>query len=216
MVASRHEDVARLDVAMHQPARMSGIEGVGDLGYETRRALWSERAAASEQPAEIDAVDVTHGDVQQSAVFADLVHRNHVWVLDLRSGIGFLFEASAEGGVGCQLWCDQLDRDESIRSSLTSSIHQPHATTSEHALDAVATELLARPQLSHAARLGRGLSAVHSSARLPAWRCSSADDFARLLRGALALDRPSLIVVPIDYSIQVAISDELGAETVAT
>ena len=51
---------------------------------------------------------------------------------------------------------------------------------------------------------------------LPAWRCSSADDFPRLLAGALAKDTPSLIVVPIDYSIDVAISETLGAETVAT
>jgi acetolactate synthase I/II/III large subunit len=33
---------------------------------------------------------------------------------------------------------------------------------------------------------------------------------------ALALDRPSVIVVPIDYSIDVALSEELGTETVAT
>jgi acetolactate synthase-1/2/3 large subunit len=32
----------------------------------------------------------------------------------------------------------------------------------------------------------------------------------------LALDVPSLLVLPIDYSIDVAISEELGAETVAT
>jgi len=51
---------------------------------------------------------------------------------------------------------------------------------------------------------------------IPAWRCSSADDFPRLLGDALAKDVPSLIVVPIDYSIDVAISDTLGAETVAT
>ncbi len=51
---------------------------------------------------------------------------------------------------------------------------------------------------------------------LPAWRCSSADDFPRRLADALALDTPSLIVVPIDYSIDVAISETLGAETVAT
>jgi acetolactate synthase-1/2/3 large subunit len=51
---------------------------------------------------------------------------------------------------------------------------------------------------------------------MPAWRCSSADEFARRLAGALALDVPSLIVVPIDYSIDVAISQELGTETVAT
>ena len=51
---------------------------------------------------------------------------------------------------------------------------------------------------------------------IPAWRCSSPDDFSRLLRDALAKDVPSVIVVPIDYSIDVAISEQLGAETVAT
>jgi acetolactate synthase I/II/III large subunit len=51
---------------------------------------------------------------------------------------------------------------------------------------------------------------------MPAWRCESADDFGDRLRHALTLDVPSLIVLPIDYSIDVAISEELGAETVAT
>ncbi len=51
---------------------------------------------------------------------------------------------------------------------------------------------------------------------MPAWRCSSADEFSQRLTDALALDLPSLIVVPIDYSIDVAILEELGAETVAT
>jgi acetolactate synthase-1/2/3 large subunit len=51
---------------------------------------------------------------------------------------------------------------------------------------------------------------------MPAWRCASADEFAQRLGDALALDVPSLIVVPIDYSIDVAISEQLGAETVAT
>jgi acetolactate synthase-1/2/3 large subunit len=51
---------------------------------------------------------------------------------------------------------------------------------------------------------------------LPAWRCESADDFGARLRHALSLDVPSLIVLPIDYSLDVAISEELGTETVAT
>ncbi len=51
---------------------------------------------------------------------------------------------------------------------------------------------------------------------MPAWRCASAAEFGERLRQALALDVPSLIVLPIDYSIDVAISEELGAETVAT
>jgi acetolactate synthase-1/2/3 large subunit len=51
---------------------------------------------------------------------------------------------------------------------------------------------------------------------MPAWRCESADDFAGRLTHALGLDVPSLIVLPIDYSLDVAISEELGTETVAT
>jgi acetolactate synthase-1/2/3 large subunit len=51
---------------------------------------------------------------------------------------------------------------------------------------------------------------------MPAFRCEAVDDFGRNLRHALTLDVPSLIVLPIDYSIDVAISEELGAETVAT
>ena len=51
---------------------------------------------------------------------------------------------------------------------------------------------------------------------LPAWRVDSADEFGDRLRHALSLDVPSLIVLPIDYSLDVAISEELGTETVAT
>jgi acetolactate synthase I/II/III large subunit len=51
---------------------------------------------------------------------------------------------------------------------------------------------------------------------IPGWRCDSADEFGRRLAHALTLDVPSLIVLPIDYSIDVAISEELGTETVAT
>ncbi|MBV9309484.1 MAG: acetolactate synthase large subunit [Solirubrobacterales bacterium] len=50
---------------------------------------------------------------------------------------------------------------------------------------------------------------------MPAWRLSAADEFAPRLRDALARDVPSLIVVPIDYTLDVAISEELGTETVA-
>ncbi len=51
---------------------------------------------------------------------------------------------------------------------------------------------------------------------LPAWRCESVEDFRMHLRRALTLDEPSVIVLPIDYSIDVAISEELGTETVTT
>jgi acetolactate synthase-1/2/3 large subunit len=56
--------------------------------------------------------------------------------------------------------------------------------------------------------------ALAASFGLPAWRCGSAEDFRQHLRHALGLDVPALIVLPVDYSVDVAISDELGEETV--
>jgi acetolactate synthase I/II/III large subunit len=50
---------------------------------------------------------------------------------------------------------------------------------------------------------------------MPAWRIEAVDEFGPTLRRALDLDVPSLIVLPIDYSLDVAISEELGTETVA-
>jgi acetolactate synthase-1/2/3 large subunit len=49
-----------------------------------------------------------------------------------------------------------------------------------------------------------------------AWRCASAEELGLRLREALALEIPSVIVVPIDYTLDVSLADELGAETVAT
>ena len=49
---------------------------------------------------------------------------------------------------------------------------------------------------------------------MPAWRCDSADDLGRRLRPALSLATASLIVLPVDDSVGVAISGELGEETV--
>ncbi|MBK5231039.1 MAG: acetolactate synthase large subunit, partial [Thermoleophilia bacterium] len=51
---------------------------------------------------------------------------------------------------------------------------------------------------------------------MPAWRATSCDDFGNRLRHATTLDVPSLIVLPIDYSLDVRISEELGEGLVAT
>ena len=51
---------------------------------------------------------------------------------------------------------------------------------------------------------------------MPGWRCEAPEDFGAHLQHALTLNVPSLIVLPIDYSLDVAISEELGTETVAT
>ena len=54
-----------------------------------------------------------------------------------------------------------------------------------------------------------------SSFGIAAWRCETASDLARRLDEALRLSGPSVIVLPIDYTPDVAIVAGLGAETIA-
>lgn len=49
---------------------------------------------------------------------------------------------------------------------------------------------------------------------MPAWRCDPASDLGRHQRCALDLDVPSLMVLAFDPSIDVAICDELGKQSV--
>jgi acetolactate synthase-1/2/3 large subunit len=49
---------------------------------------------------------------------------------------------------------------------------------------------------------------------MPAWRCGSADQLPELLLRALRTGVPSLVSVPIDYSQDVAIVEQLGEEIV--
>jgi acetolactate synthase I/II/III large subunit len=50
---------------------------------------------------------------------------------------------------------------------------------------------------------------------MPGFRCESVDEFAPHLERCLSLDEPSILVVPIDYSIDIALQEQLGTETVA-
>jgi acetolactate synthase-1/2/3 large subunit len=49
---------------------------------------------------------------------------------------------------------------------------------------------------------------------MPGFRCDEVGDLERHLKRALELDGPSIVVVPIDYSADVTLSQELGKETV--
>ncbi|HKT84377.1 MAG TPA: acetolactate synthase large subunit [Solirubrobacterales bacterium] len=51
---------------------------------------------------------------------------------------------------------------------------------------------------------------------MPGWRVNSPAELGPLLNKALAAEVPSLVVVPIDYSIDIAIAAGLGQETVPT
>ena len=80
---------------------------------------------------------------------------------------------------------DRVEAGQEVRPPLRHRLHQPRLRQARRVLRHAGVAL----------RVGRATSPTH-------------------LRHALTLDVPSLIVLPIDYSIDVAISEELGTETV--
>jgi acetolactate synthase-1/2/3 large subunit len=50
---------------------------------------------------------------------------------------------------------------------------------------------------------------------IPGFRCETVEDFGAHLRRCLELDVPSILVAPIDYSMDIALQEQLGTETVA-
>lgn len=58
--------------------------------------------------------------------------------------------------------------------------------------------------------------ALATSFGLPAWRVSAPDELGGLLRHAMELETPSLIVLDIDYGLDATITDGLGEETMRT
>ena len=76
------QHVARLDVAVDEPARVRRVQRVGDLGRDRDRPGGLERALAPQQRLEVTARDVAHGDEQAAVALARLVDRDHVRVVE--------------------------------------------------------------------------------------------------------------------------------------
>jgi acetolactate synthase-1/2/3 large subunit len=111
------------------------------------------------------------------------------------------------GDGGFLMNCAELETAARLRTPVISVVWE------DRALSAIVTKQEARFGESHGTHFG-GVDFVALAAAfgLPAWRCEAAADFGRHLEHALSLDRPSLIAVPIDYSLHPDIAGELAGE----
>jgi hypothetical protein len=71
--ADLDQDVRRLDVAVHEAALMGGVERLGDLGDDVRRAPPFQAVLGGQQGAQVGALDPAHRDEQPALGLAGLV-----------------------------------------------------------------------------------------------------------------------------------------------
>jgi hypothetical protein len=84
MVVLREQDVGGLDVAVHEPGGVRGVEGRGDLHHDRRGLADAERPRAPQPRGEVLPADVAHDDVGHAVVLAGAVDRDDVRMLDRR------------------------------------------------------------------------------------------------------------------------------------
>ena len=131
------QDVARLDVAVDQPARVGGVERTGDAADDPHRPLGRQRTLARDQLQQIGPVDVAHRQVQRALELARLVHRDDVGVIEHRRQPRLTLEAGAEVIVVGVHGRDQLHRHRPLQAELGCPVDHPHAALAGESIDPV-------------------------------------------------------------------------------
>ena len=125
-IPDREQDVPRLDVAVHEPAGMCGIERERDLRQQLDSPGWTQGAVLDHQLAKVGAVDVFHGEEQHAVLLARVVDPDHVGVFKRSGDLHLALEALAELLILGQLRSQHLERVGSVQPDIGYAIHHPH------------------------------------------------------------------------------------------
>ena len=120
-----HQNVARLQVPVYNPRRVGRRQRVRHLDAVLddffHRARTLERRA----------LDVLHGEIRRPFVFANVVKRGDVRMIQRGDGAGFPFPALIELGL------DELERHGAAQARVVGLIHHAHAALAERREDFV-------------------------------------------------------------------------------
>jgi hypothetical protein len=112
------QDVARLDVAVDQPAGVGGVQRARDLPGDRQGLLGCQRSVFGQQRGQVDAVDVAHGDPQHPVGLASVIDRQHVGVVDGRRQLRLTQEPFPERLAGRRRAQQQLEGHLPARAGL--------------------------------------------------------------------------------------------------
>ena len=143
VAASRVVDqhVAGLDVAVHEPARVGGVERVGDRADECQRSLRGQGAGAPQQGAEVDPLHEAHRDEQPPVLgLARLVDRHDVGVVERRGQARLAQETVAKLRVVSEIAREQLQRHGAFEPAVEGPVDLPHPAAADQRLETVAGE----------------------------------------------------------------------------
>ena len=123
----RDQDVAGLDVAVHDAVAVGEAEGGGHVGGDLGRPARVQRALGADDLGEAAALDVLHDDEVGAALLAPVVDGHDVGVVEVGRGLRLAAEPLDEGRVLGVLGEQDLDRDGPVEQQVPGQVHVGHA-----------------------------------------------------------------------------------------
>ena len=153
---ARQQHVGGLDVAVHEPGGVRGVQAGGHLGDDARGAPGGERALVLEAAVQVGPVDVAHDQVQAAVVLARGVHGHEVGMVDRRGQARLEREARAQARVARPVGGDHLDGDGAAQVELRRAVDDAHPAAAGDRLDPAARDLRAGGELERGVGVRRG------------------------------------------------------------
>ena len=144
------QHIGGLHVPMDEVVSVSRVERPRHLLEDRDRTLELE-LPCGDQPLEVAAADVPHGDVDDAVLLAGVVDRDDARVVERRDHLRLLDEALAEVAVAAEVVRERLDRRLAAEDRVLGFVDEAHPTAAEQSGDAVAGDLRADEAFSHAA-----------------------------------------------------------------
>ena len=122
-------DVGRLDVPVHDTARVAVVQSVGDLNPDVHDVAQTQRLVA-QQPEQIGPADDGHDEEERAVGTSQVVDRDDRRVIHLGHELRFALEALFELGREVSRR-DQLDGDLAIEQRIAGLVDDAHAAATE-------------------------------------------------------------------------------------
>ena len=132
-----HQHVGRLDITVHQPGGMGGIQGRGHRGDNRRRPRNGQRAHPVHQRPHVTAGHVSHRDEQDPIRIACFEHRDDVRIIHRRRRPGFTNETVPERLVRRHRGREDLERYLPVKPVILGPEHDRHSALADLLLQPV-------------------------------------------------------------------------------
>ena len=136
------ENIRRLDIAVHDPLRMSGIESVGNFDGQRENQFRFQRTPA-DAVLQRHAVEILHGDEGPAFALVNFVYDADVGVIQCGCGLRFTLKTGQSLGITGNLFGQELEGYKTMQACVFGLVNHTHSAAAEFFDDPIVGDGLA-------------------------------------------------------------------------